>query len=81
MIGRFRPSQCGRYPLGTVSLPPDKMAVESQGTRGYARLMAFGEANGLLKLVCSRHARGGFDRGRCRMARAGTLVLSQVLTT
>ena len=70
-----------RYPLETVSLPPDKKVVESQGRRGYARLMAFGEAHGLLKLVCSHHACGGSGRGRRRMARAGTLVMSQVSTT
>jgi hypothetical protein len=50
-------------------------------TPGGGRYMAFGKAHGLLKLVCSRHARGGSSRGRVGMARAGVLVLSRALAT
>jgi len=55
---------------------PSRMCLAG-ATRGDGRYMAFGEAHGLLKLVCSRHARGGSSRGRRGMARAGALVLSR----
>jgi hypothetical protein len=52
------------------ALSPPACALAG-ATRGDGRYMAFGEAHGLLKLVCSRHARGGSSRGRLGMARAG----------